>query len=357
MRREHLERLRPSCPTCRAAGREPAPLVLGAVARDDGDDVLEGALVCPHPLCRREHPIVDGIAVVVADLVSWASHQLDAVLRRDDLSPFTESLLGDAAGPGSLFDRDRTNLSGYGRGHWGDLDPQEPLGRGESFAALADTALGLLDAPPSGVWIDHGCAVGRGTVELARRTGDLAVGVDLSFSMLRVAERVRREGRAVFPLRRVGLVFERRDFAVPDVPRELVSFWCCDAGTLPFADATFAGALSLNVLDCVASPLGHLLELGRTLAPGAPALLATPYDWSPVAVPIEQWIGGHSQRGDAGGSSAAELRRILSPDAAAGVDTSLVLVEERDRVPWRVYGNERASTEYALHLMRLQRRA
>ena len=118
----------------------------------------------------------------------------------------------------------------------------------------------------------------------------------------------------------------------------------------------FAGALSLNVLDCVHSPLGHLVELGRTLAPGAPALLCTPYDWSPAATAAAAWIGGHSQRGEAGGSSEAELRRILSADAAAGVDTGLVIAAERDRVPWRVYANERSATEYAVHLLRLERR-
>jgi SAM-dependent methyltransferase/uncharacterized protein YbaR (Trm112 family) len=356
LRRTHLEQLRPVCPACRAAGREPQALELGEVARSEGDDLVEAVLVCPERLCRREHPIVDGIAIVVADLIGWASHQLDAVLRRDDLSALIESLLGDAAGPGSGLDRERTNLSGYGLTHWGDLDAEEPLSHWYSFAELVRTALRLLDDPPRGPWVDVGCAVGRGTVELAVRTGELAVGVDLSFAMLRVAERVRREGRAVFPLRRVGVVYDRREIAVPGVPSENLSFWCCDAGALPFGDGSFSGALSLNVLDCVPSPLGHLLELGRVLAPASPALLSTPFDWSVAATPVEQWIGGHSQRGPTRGSSAAELRRILSADAEAGVDTGLVVVAERERVPWRVYANERAGTEYALDLLRLQRK-
>jgi SAM-dependent methyltransferase/uncharacterized protein YbaR (Trm112 family) len=355
VRREHVDRLRPVCPACRAAGREDAPLTLGTVARAEGDDVIEGVLECPERLCRREHPIIDGIAVLVVDLVSWASHQLASVLRRDDLSPFAESLLGDAAGPGTAHDRERSNLSGYGRGHWGDLDPAGPLPADASFATLVDTALGLLPAPPAGPWLDVGCAVGRGTVELARRTGEATAGVDLSFGMLRVAERIRRTGRAAYPQRRVGIAYDERAFAVADVPAAHLGFWCCDVEALPFADGTFAGALSLNVLDCVRSPLGHLLELGRVLAPGAPALLSTPYDWSIGATPVEQWIGGHSQRGPAGGASEPELRRILSPDAAAGIDTGLVIAEERDGVPWRVYSNQRASTEYALHLLRLER--
>jgi SAM-dependent methyltransferase/uncharacterized protein YbaR (Trm112 family) len=348
VRGEHLERLRPICPACRAAGRDEAPLELGTVARAEGADIIEGVLVCPERTCRREHPIVDGIAILVADLGGWAAHQLPSVLRRDDLSPFTESLLGDAAGPGSAHDRERSNLSSYGTAHWGD----------DGFARLVEAALDLMPAadPPAGPWLDAGCAVGRGTLELARRTDGPVAGVDLSFGMLRVAERVRRTGRAVYPQRRVGLVYDPRDLPVEGVPADRMSFWCADAAALPFAGATFAGALSLNVLDCVHSPLGHLLELGRLLAPGASALLSTPYDWSPAATPAEQWIGGHSQRGPGGGSSAEELHRILAQETPAGIDTNLTIAAERDGVRWRVYANERSSTEYAVHLLRLERR-
>jgi SAM-dependent methyltransferase/uncharacterized protein YbaR (Trm112 family) len=340
------------CPTCRASGRAAAELRLGAVIRADGDEVREGVLLCTEPLCQREHPIIDGIPVVVADLPSWAAHQLDAVLWRSDLSAFTESLLGDAAGPGSEYERQRTTLSAYGRVHWGDFDADEPLARESSLASLLDSALALLDGPRSvsGSWIDLGCGVGRATYELPLRGADLVVGVDLSFAMLRLAERVRRDGLAVFPLRRVGLVFDRRELHVPDVPAERMTFWCCDVGNLPFADASFSGALSLNVLDCVPSPLQHLVETGRILSQAAPLLLTTPYDWAATATPVAQWLGGHSQRGEAHGSSAAELRRALQ-----AVDTGLSIVAEDDRVPWRVYVNERASMDYAVHLLRLVR--
>jgi len=106
----------------------------------------------------------------------------------------------------------------------------------------------------------------------------------------------------------------------------------------------------LNVLDCVPSPLQHLVEMGRVLATGASGFLSSPYDWAATATPVAQWLGGHSQRGEAHGSSAAELRRAL-----ATVDTGLAIAAERDRVPWRVYVNERASMDYAVHLLRLER--
>jgi SAM-dependent methyltransferase/uncharacterized protein YbaR (Trm112 family) len=350
VRRQHLDRLRPVCPTCRVRSGQLSPLRLGTVVSTEDGDLREGVLICSEATCLREHPIVDGIPIVVSDLQSWATHQLNAVFRREDLSGFMESLLGDAAGPGSDFEREQTTLSAYGRVHWGDMDPTEPLPRDASFASLVDSALQLLSAPPSGMWIDLGCAVGRGTLELACRTGGLSVGVDLSFAMLRVAERARREKRVVFPQKRVGMVFDRREFSVSDVPSDVLSYWCCDVANLPFADAAFDGALSLNVLDCVASPLQHLVELGRVLRDDAPALVSTPYDWSPNATPLADWLGGHSQRGEAHGSSAAELRRVLRT-----VDIGLSIAAERDPVPWRVYVNERASMDYALHMLLLQK--
>ncbi len=350
MRRQHLDRLRPVCPTCRVQGRSNVPLQLGTVVEQAGDDVREGVLVCTEQACQREHPIVDGIPIVVSDLASFLSHQLDAVIRREDLSAFTESLLGDAAGPDSAFARERATLSSYGRIHWGDFDCEQPLAYASSFLSLVDAAFRVNQAEPTGIWIDLGCGVGRGTRELSLRSGDLAVGIDLSFAMLRVAERVRRESRAVFPQRQVGMVFDRREIHLPDMPMERMSFWCCDVGNLPFAEATFAGALSLNVVDCVASPLQHLVELARVLAGGATALLSSPYDWSPNATPLASWLGGHSQRSEAHGSSAAELRRVLR-----AMDLGLSIEAEQDRVPWRVYVNERAWVDYAVDLLCLRR--
>jgi SAM-dependent methyltransferase len=182
------------------------------------------------------------------------------------------------------------------------------------------------------------------------------IGVDLNMSMLRRAEQLRRTGRVEWPRRRVGLVFDRTSAELPEARTDKVAFVCADVGVLPFADESAAGALSLNVLDCVPTPITHLTELGRVLAPGTSALLSTPYDWSASATSMEHWIGGHSQRTATGGASEPELRRILSPDARAGVDTRLTIADERDPVDWRLYLNARSTMHYALHLMRLERR-
>lgn len=355
----HLDRLGLVCPACRAFGREPPRLQLGTIARaeehTDGDDVIEGALVCPA--CMREHPIIDGVVVAVADAASWAQHQLDPILRRHDLSPFLESLLGDAIGRGGSFDRERHDLSTYGTAHWGDLAEADPIDPATSVPGVTATALGLLPAPPAGRWIDLGCSIGRSSFALAEAGAELVIGVDLNMAMLRRAERLRRTGRVEWPRRKVGLVFDRAVATHPEARTDRVAFVCSDVGVLPFADGAFAGALSLNVLDCVPSPVQHLAEMGRVLAPGAPAVMSTPYDWSASATSMEAWIGGHSQRGGAGGASEPELRRILSEDARAGVDTGLTIADERDDVAWRLYLNARSIMHYKLHMLRLQKRA
>jgi len=332
-------------------------LELGTIARalatPDGDEVVEGALVCPA--CLREHPIVDGIVVAVVDGKSWAEHQLDPIMRRHDLSPFLESLLADAIGRGGSFDRERHDLSTYATAHWGDRASADPIAAAGSLASVTATALAMLPAPPSGRWLDLGCALGRSCFELVGAGAELVVGVDLNMSMLRRAEQLRRTGRLEWPRRRVGLVFDRTTAIHEAARTDQVAFVCADVLALPFADGAFAGALSLNVLDCVPSPLGHLLELGRVMAAGAPALLSTPYDWSASATEMEHWIGGHSQRSATAGASEPELRRILSVERAAGVDTGLVIVDERDGVPWQLRLNARSTMHYALHLLRLER--
>jgi len=348
LRLEHCERIQPVCPLCWINRQAISLLGLSHVARQEGEDILEGTLLCPERMCQREHPIIDGIPVLLANPASWIENQLAYVTRRRDLTPFTESLLGDLAGAGSPLDRERGNNGIYAHAHWA---PEAP-----AYLNVFNAAKGLLARPPEGLWLDIGCSTGRGTFELARATGSLAAGVDLNFSMLRLAEEIRRTGRARYARRRVGLAFDFIDDPVPGLPGNDVSFWCTDVSTLPFAAGNFDGAIALNMLDCVPSPLGLLCEMGRVLKPHAEAILATPFDWAAGATEASAWLGGHSQRSAHEGSSLAELRRVLSADCAAGIDTGLTIEAETDSVKWRLRTHERAATEYDVYLARLRRK-
>ena len=65
----------------------------------------------------------------------------------------------------------------------------------------------------------------------------------------------------------------------------------------------------------------------------------------------------NSQRSPHEGSSLTELRRVLSPDCVAGLDTGLTIEAEADGVKWRLRNFERAHTEYDVYLARLRRKA
>jgi SAM-dependent methyltransferase len=316
MRRGHFHALRPVCVVCRVA-----PVTMTTTIRERDDDVLEGIAACTNADCLREYPIVDGIPIFVANIRAWLSANPLQLLARNDLSAEVESLIGDVLGAGSAYDTLRQHV-----GIYADAPPFDHDVRAE------------VDGPA----IDIGCAVGANTFALAARLQRLTVGVDLNFAMLRVASAALREKRMRFAKRRVGLVYDRVDRDVDNPARELVDFWCCDAAVLPFAPATFAFAQSVNVIDCLASPRDALAEIARVLSPGGIAIIATPYDWSPNATPVEQWLGGHSQRGPHRGASEPVLRRMLE-------QVGLNVVSEQPSVPWRLRLHDRSTMEYTVH--------
>lgn len=319
MRRAHFDAFRPVCVVCRAS-----ELSVAYVAREEGDDLLEGILSCGNPQCLREYPVIDGIPVLVGPIRAWLAANPLQVLLRDDLSPELESLLGDVLGAGSAYDTLRQHTGMYAEDHY-----------------ATHSARKLLDlAEPRGTAIDVGCATGGVTFAIAERTGALTLGVDLNFAMLRVASKALRAGRIRFARRRVGIVYDRHELEV--APNERVDFWCCDAAALPFADAAFAFGASLNILDCVSAPRETLRELARVVR--GQLLLATPYDWAPTATPVEGWLGGHSQRGANRGASEPVLYALLQ-------ELGLEVVRDEPHVPWRVRLHERSSVDYDVHVV------
>jgi SAM-dependent methyltransferase len=322
VRREHFETLRPVCVVCHNA-----PIAIASAIRERDDDILEGIAACTNDDCLREYPIVDGIPIFVANIRAWLSANPLQVLMRDDLSPEIESLIGDVLGAGSAYDTLRQHVGIYADAHY-------------ASPPFRHDAASEIDGPA----IDIGCAVGGTTFDLAARLQRLTIGVDLNFAMLRVASAALRDGRVRYARRRVGLVYEREEREVDTPWRDLVDFWCCDAANLPFAPATFAFAASINVIDCLPSPHDALAEIARILRPNATALIATPYDWSPSATAVEQWLGGHSQRGAQRGASEPVLRRILE-------EVGLQIVSEQPSVPWRLRLHDRSTMEYAVHVV------
>ena len=204
--------------------------------------------------------------------------------------------------------------------------------------------------------LDIGCAAGRTSFSLAQRhPRALVLGIDMNLGLLRLA-RGAAHGTVSYPRRRIGLVYDRRRFAVAPPGAERVDFWACDALALPFAAASVDLAAALNVLDCVAEPRRLLAGLAEVLRRDGRLLLATPYDWSTRATPMETWIGGHSQRAAHRGAGEPFLRTLLSagehPQSVAG----LRLLAETQAWPWHTRLHDRSSVSYLSHLLALARR-
>jgi SAM-dependent methyltransferase len=269
-----------------------------------------------------------------------------------------ESLLADCFGPGSSFDAQRQHLSTYCFDHYGDLDPEEskdsPVLPG-SVLRLLKQGLSTITDKVSGPVIDIGCAVGRAAFELAGAFDEVVLGVDLNFDMLKTASSILDKGHLIYPRRRTGIVFYRREFPAVFERVEHVDFWACDASALPFADASFSLALSLNVLDCVWSPYDHLKELARILKHGAGALISTPYDWTANATPVESWLGGHSQRSEDQGSSEMMVRSLLTRGGHPSAIEDLEIISEQEKMPWTMRLHDRSFMQYPVHMVAVRK--
>jgi SAM-dependent methyltransferase/uncharacterized protein YbaR (Trm112 family) len=358
VRRRHFFSFAPHCPRCAGDGAGRHALELAHVGLEQNDDVLGGILLCPNAACRQEYPIIDGIPVIVADLARlFAEHGIE-VLLRDDLDPILESLLGDAIGPGTWFDALRQSVSTYAWDGWADLDPAEPPGEPSPGAArrclarlhdLAGEGRGVRRA------LDLGCAAGRTSFWLAAAQPEaLVLGIDTGLALLRLARRAGR-GRVTYARRRLGLVYDRREFPVAMAGAERVDFWACDAAALPFAPGIADAVVALNLLDCVPSPRTLLAAMAEALAPGGTLLLATPYDWAAHATPPAAWIGGHSQRAADGGAAEPFLRTLLRGGAHPQSVDGLSPLGEDAAFAWQTRLHDRSFVRYATHLLALRK--
>lgn len=359
MRLSHFQAFAPHCPICAAAGRAGGKLAIGTVAEGDAGAVRAGILLCPEPACQAEYPVIDGIPLILPGLRALLAERGTELLLRDDLGPVLESLMGDALGPGSWYDGIRQMLSTYGWDGWADLDPEEgacteapaPGAARRCLARLLDLA-GPTHAARA---LDLGCGAGRTAFDLAaRHPGVLVLGLDLNLALLRLAQRA-AAGRVSYPRRRIGVVYDRRSFAVASEAAERVDFWACDALALPFRPASVDLVAALNLLDCVSEPRRLLAGLAEVTRPGGHILLATPYDWSTRATPIETWVGGHSQRAPHEGRAEPFLRALLTAGAHPQSVPGLRIKGEDENWPWQTRLHERALVAYRSHLVAVER--
>lgn len=387
MRLSHFEALKPLCPNCRnLESALESHLRIESVSVKAREQIVEGTLQCPNPNCLSEFPIIDGVPIIMPQLRKYVSDNIFHIVVRNDLSPTTKSILNDCCAQGSALDSMKQHLSSYVWDHYAEFDPNESAGNAvcsslvrvlkhawqssnesenhsthPGDSTIQSASLDSNDELPS---IDFGCGPGRSTIELAnhnksRNANTLTLGIDMNFSMLRVASEMLRSRRITYPRRRVGVVYDERTFEVPFDNLEEVDFWACNALAFPFKNGTFGNAVAMNILDAISSPYGLLRSISNALAPNGVATLATPYDWTESVTPIEEWLGGHSQRGQSEGKSEPQLRRLMRNANQIPPETAIPLRIEREwlNVPWNVRIHERNSLNYSVHLLTARREA
>jgi SAM-dependent methyltransferase len=224
-------------------------------------------------------------------------------------------------------------------------------------AKVAARAVELAGGNFDGPALDLGCSVGRSTFELAAHGRGITLGIDVNISMLRLARRVLREGIVRYDRRKLGLLYERREFPVTPAAAGAVDFWAADALCLPFADRTFARLMALNLLDCVSSPLDLLRSMHRVTASRGRFVVGCPYDWSGAVSPPQAWLGGHSPRGFFDGDSSQVLRAILTPGQHPVSLDGVRIIAADPAVPWQVRMHERYTAMYTVDVVVAEKQA
>lgn len=139
--------------------------------------------------------------------------------------------------------------------------------------------------------LDLGCAVGRGTFELARRTPEV-VGIDASKSFIRAARKMQRSGKYPYRLLIEGLILQPKVAKVPaGIDRQRAHFASGDALRLSPKLGTFDLVMAANLIDRLTHPARFLTKvLPKLVRPGGVVLLTSPYTWSTEFTPRHRWL-------------------------------------------------------------------
>jgi putative 4-mercaptohistidine N1-methyltranferase len=180
--------------------------------------------------------------------------------------------------------------------HYGtrrDIAPPRGLERGLDYMPRVVRA-GLSGArlPSDARALDVGCAVGRGTFELARYAKE-AIGIDISRRFIAAATRIARRGQLAYEAIEDGEVTARRVARAPrGVDRSRVSFEAGDAMHLRADIGTFDVVLCANLLDRLPDPGRFLRRTKDLVRPGGRLILSSPHSWIERYTPRAKWLGG-----------------------------------------------------------------
>lgn len=300
MRRDVHDTVPLICPACRIASEgagEDSPLVLGAIdVEDAAGEVLQGTLACGDEQCGREYPIVDGVPILLDDVLAYVKEERAALMRRADLTPRNREVLDlplDDDDEEHLRARD---MASYMTSHHESASSWEPsvAPLAAAFRAFVDESLAAHAPKGARLGLDVGSAAGGFTLALARHTAQ-AVGVELAFDLVRAA-REKAAGGAFFAV--------------------------ATAEELPLERGAFDVALALNLIDAIARPRLVLRRIDACLKPGGLLLLSTPFAYASARTEPEERL------------LEEDLLPFLGGAGAGSLQPGYEVLDDRARVPW-----------------------
>lgn len=159
--------------------------------------------------------------------------------------------------------------------------------------------------PPQARALDVGCAVGRGSFELARHC-ESVTGIDASHKFIMAAIHVKKHGHIGINRTDEGVLATRCIGKLPEeIKRERVHFEVGDAHRLREDLGAFDVVCAANLIDRLAEPGQFLQQLPNLVKPGGQLILTSPYTWMEEFTPQDKWLGGREADGE----------RILTCDA------------------------------------------
>ncbi|MEE9611528.1 MAG: methyltransferase domain-containing protein [Desulfatiglandales bacterium] len=265
-----------------------------------GEDVLTGTLECDQ--CGAHYPILDGIASLLPRAYLHG---------QQDPSKYNNS----------------TTISSYLWSHYGDL-------RGDKDTSTAYGEWAHLIKPDSGFSLDAGCAAGRFTFELSKRS-DFSVGIDNSHPFIRTARELMKNRQLSVSMQEEGMLMKHEIISLPGTwSSDKVEFIVGDVQSLPFHSNLFPSIASLNLVDKLPFPLGHLKEMNRVAKKkNAQFLFSDPFSWSSEVAREEDWLGG-TNKGPYSGRGMDNIISLLT-----GEKSELLppwKIDEKGHIWWKI---------------------
>ncbi len=161
--------------------------------------------------------------------------------------------------------------------------------------ALSQLCLDRMTDRPRRKALDLGCAVGRGTFELARGFQDV-MGLDFSARFVRIGVEMKEKGFIRYARTEEGELMSYHETRLSDLgldgTESRVAFQQADACNLKEIHSGYDLVLAANLIDRLYSPKKLLGMIHERINPGGLLVIASPYTWDEAFTEKEEWLGG-----------------------------------------------------------------